>query len=146
MAGEMSNLLIGIFLIAIIATGTGIFIGGLANTYPATATNFGSENLTFFNKASTMEANISSIATTLQTQQAQPESFLETAYNVMAGAFGVIMQLFGVGDLLIGLVGGFGTLAASIGIQLDWLLTIIYGIVLTVITVYIFRAVLKWEI
>lgn len=146
MAGEMTNLLMGIFLIAIVATGTGIFIGGLTNAYPTTATNVSDDNFTFFNKASTLEANMSDLATSLQTQQSQPESFLETAYNVMAGAFGVIMKLFGVGDLLIGLVGGFGIIAASIGIQLDWVIGIIYAIIITLVTVLIFRAVLKWEL
>lgn len=142
----MQNYLVGVLLIAIVSTGVGLFIGGLANTYPSTATGLTSSNLSYFNKASTLEDNISSIATQLQTQQSQPESFLETAYNVMAGAFGVIMQLFSVGDLLIGLAGGVGLLAGAIGIQIDWLLNIIYALILTVVTLAIFRAVLKWEI
>jgi len=146
MAEEIGNALIALVMVSLIVVGTGLFLGGFTTAYPATAQNVSSENFTFFNRANDINHNISQIADSLQTQQSQPASFFEVTYNIMAGAFGVLMQLFAVGDLLYGLVGGFGIVAASIGINVTWAVTILAGLIVAAVTIWILRAVLKWGI
>jgi len=146
MAGELERALTSMILLALVVVGIGIFVGDFANNYPTTAQNVSASNFTFLNKASEINSNMSDISETLQTQQGESVNFLETSYNIIAGAFGVIMQLFTVGDLMIGLVGGFAVIAAGIGIDLGWATAIIFTLILTMVTIWILRAVLKWEL
>lgn len=146
MAAELTQILTGMVLLALVVVGSTMFIGGFANAYPATAQNVSGDNFSYFNKATAINSNMSNIAESLQGQKAQTVGLLETSYNIIAGAFNVIMQLFSVGDLMISLVGGFGIISASIGIELSWALGIIFTLILTVVTIAILKAVLKWEI
>jgi len=146
MAGELTKMLTGLVLIALVVVGSTLFLGGFANSYPATAQNISEDNFSYFNKASAINGNMSAIAESLQSQESQQVGILETSYNIIAGAFNVIMQLFSVGDLLITLVGGYGILSSSIGIELSWAIGIIFTLILTIVTIAILKAVLKWEV
>jgi len=146
MAGELSKILTGLILMSLVVVGVGMFIGGFTTAYPTTAQNVSGANFSYFDKAALVSSNMDNISTSLQGQESQTLGILETSYNIIAGAFGVIMQLFGVGDLMISLVGGFGTIAGSIGIELAWATSLIMVLILTAITIYILRAVLKWEL
>ena len=145
MAGELKAIVIGTLLLAIVAVGAGIFIGGFNTAYPGTAQNVSASNFSALNKSSEMYQLVSNMSSNLQAQQSQTIDLGGIVGGVVTGAYNVAMLLFGSVGILQAVVAGIGDLLIIGGVPVGWVIPFVLVIILAYVSFAILSAVFKWE-
>lgn len=156
MSGQLTKIVIGSLVIALLVTGMGIFLNGfICSTgscvigYDVTTlkntTDFSQNATDWQNNYGGLGNQLKERVETPNTQTSEVQESGSDITSLIGGGLNSVLSVWGGIDTVVSMVNDFGNSNELKGLGLSWFMIALVGIIGVAITFAIIAAVIKWE-